>query len=390
MSKRDSGDLITQEFVCTYCTQEGKIDGIFEILGKNHIALFTPEEPDAAQKFQCVISIHEVLGCAVIGGPSGSSSSLDSSLAQSDEDDEEVANYLQIQMKFRHSQWSEEIRNLFYRFADKQLLRKCCGIILKIMASPPPTSSPASESITNIPFFSDHLNLSLVPTTMYPVASNTADTESAQARHEHLLSPPPITVLRGDQAAAEFAGGFLLTSDRAAEIREMLPLEFRFCEMRLLFSPKIHGISIPSFYRHVEDCPFPSVVIMRDAAVNCCVLGAFCKAPWVKDFSRKFFGSSENFVFKLVNKGKPDMHVFPCISTNSRLYQFCDEKRIVIGQGAICVYDNWLRGSSNPCETYGTITSLCCRSEFVVGDIEFWSLIPEGSSCASVLPVVNR
>jgi hypothetical protein len=72
--------------------------------------------------------------------------------------------------------------------------------------------------------------------------------------------------------------------------------------------------------------------------------------------------------------------------------------KLVIGGGsgtaaatcgsAIVLVDNWLRGSSNPCETFASSHSLCCSSDFIVGDVEFWGLVPEDSRQPSV-PVVR-
>jgi hypothetical protein len=199
------------------------------------------------------------------------------------------------------------------------------------------------------------------------------------------LSPPPLLISTFDTAATGFSGEYLLSREYASTVRELMPLEYRFSQFRLLFSPKIHGISIPSFYRHVDQCPYPSVMILKDSRPACCVLGAFCKAPWINN--RKFFGSSENFVFQILKCGKSNVHVFPCVSSTARLYQFCDDKRIVVGQGAICVYDNWLRASSGPCETYGTSGPLTCKKDFVIGDIELWAIIPDNASCDPGKPI---
>ena len=190
-----------------------------------------------------------------------------------------------------------------------------------------------------------------------------------------------MSVRTADKPAMEYVGPFLMSRDFATDIRELLPLEFRFSEFRFMFSPKVHGISIPSFYRHVEELPFASVLIVRDAK-GCCTFGAFCKKPWLLGSSRQYFGSSENFLFSLIKSRVPQLRVFGCSSSGNRLYQFCDDKRIVVGGGGaggagICIFENWLRGSSGPCETYGTTESLCCSSEFVVGDIEFWALMPD-------------
>jgi len=73
----------------------------------------------------------------------------------------------------------------------------------------------------------------------------------------------------------------------------------------------------------------------------------------------------------------------PWMPGSNTLFQYSDDKKLVIGGGAtgcgLALFENWLRGGSNACETFGTSESLCCSHDFVVGDIEFWGILPEGS-----------
>jgi hypothetical protein len=165
----------------------------------------------------------------------------------------------------------------------------------------------------------------------------------------------------------------------------MLPLEYRFGELRLLFTPKLHGISIPSFFRKAEEAGgLPSVIVVQDAS-GCCKFGAFVKAPWM--LSRRYYGTSETFVFTLVRSNKREVVMYGSAGAN-RLFQYADEKCVVIGGGskksdsAISIFSSWLRGTSGACETFGNSHPLCCSHEFVIGDIEFWSVLPETVAAA--------
>jgi hypothetical protein len=233
---------------------------------------------------------------------------------------------------------------------------------------------------SQVPFFSDHIHVT-------PIVSPENKVVGRILKEFN----DTITVGLNDKPAREFKGRFLLLAhpDWAFQIKEMLPLQYRFCEMRLLFSPKIHGISIPAFYRRVDSMPFPSIMILKDSLQkNCCVIGAFCQSPWTLSNSRRFFGSCENFVFSLSKNGKPKLEVFSSYSAKNRFFQFSDDRRIIIGSGgAISVFDDWLRGSSRPCETFNTVESLTCTSEFVLGDIEFWALLPDSAKNEQGFPI---
>ena len=200
-----------------------------------------------------------------------------------------------------------------------------------------------------------------------------------------ISSPPPLSLSLNDKPAIDFLGPYLLEAEFAADIREMLPLEHRFSELRLLFSPKLHGISIPAFFRKSEEsASFPSIVIIQDAS-RCCTFGAFVKAPWM--LSRRYYGSPETFVFSLSHSGVHSSVMYASGGSN-RLFQYADEKCVVIGGGskksdaAVSVFSSWLRGTSGPCETFGNTRPLCCSHEFVIGDIEFWSVIPEAMAAS--------
>lgn len=209
-----------------------------------------------------------------------------------------------------------------------------------------------------------------------------------------LNGAPALSILSSDKPAVCFSGEhpMLLSSSMATEIKALLPLGYRFCDWRLVYSPKVHGISLPSFYRHFEHQPYPNIVIIADAK-GCCVFGAFCTNPWdACRTKRQYFGTEECFVFSLRRSTVEQTHMYPSTCTNP-LFQFCDDQRIVVGGGttgsAIVVFDNWLRGLSHACETFGTTESLACASEFVLSDIEFWALIPDHANNDFSSPITS-
>lgn len=333
-----------------YCVPPGReIEGLLELLSRNRVALFTPDIEAEAMQFQCVIHMNDLKAVAAVSRPTG--------------------HFLQFKLLNG---------NVFFRFPDRQTAETLCKSILVMLHQPAQLNLIPNEGYSQIPFYSEHMSLG---------------SEESSARGSPspppLISPPPICVNSWDKAAVEFGGSYLLDSESAADIRQMVPLEHRFGEFRLLFSPKVHGISIPSFFRKSEEIgPFPSFLLIRDAA-GCCVFGAFVKMPW--SLSRRYYGTAETFVFTLARKGQRDVAMFGTSGAN-RLYQYADEKCVVIGGGskksdaAISVFSSWLRGTSGACETFGTRHQLSCSAEFVIGDVEFWSILPE--TVTSVRPGV--
>lgn len=347
-----------ESYGCWYCVPSGEIDGLMEVLSRNRVVLFTPDIDGQVMQYQCIVHVDDIHECAVISAPLNN--------------DDSVCHFLQLQIADSAGQIAGEI---FFRFTDRSTVDLLCRTILAVKSSPD-TSNISSEGVSQIPFFSDHIELS-------PEPSPPLESPSPPP----LLSPPPICVNASDKAAVEFSGDYLLDSESAADIRELLPLEHRFGEFRLLFTPKLHGISVPSFFRRSEDMgTFPSFIIIKDSP-GCCTFGAFVKMPWT--LSRRYYGSAESFVFTLIRKGVRDVAMYGSGGAN-RYYQYADEKCVVIGGGskksdaAISIFSSWLRGTSGACETFGTRHSLCCSSEFIIGDIEFWSVLPE--TVASVRP----
>ncbi|EER20705.1 Oxidation resistance protein, putative [Perkinsus marinus ATCC 50983] len=144
----------------------------------------------------------------------------------------------------------------------------------------------------------------------------------------------------------------------------------------LSYSPKVHGISLEYFYRHMERMPCPSILLIKDTEGT--VFGALCMAQWRK--SGKFCGNGESWVFTFGKHGyeKGSITVYPWSSKNE-FFQYGDERRLVIGgggksgQSAICIYDSWLRGSTGNCLTYNS-APLASSEDFIIQDVEVWSL----------------
>jgi len=401
------------EFPCLYCCPDADINGTIIIIPRSKLVIFTPSEQkqEINKKFQCIIHLNDCFELGTVSSPQGGTGDTT--------DEQRILYYLQLQFRVNDLIDDLILRNIFFRFFSKSEMVNCTRILLDLKQQHTDDYDP---SITQIPFYSDHLNFSPIvsPETkdigkkFFPRTSNeddhrpltpspraggsgccgtfrqtskkAADVEDSKptTTSNLMLSPPRLSVLSVDKSAVEFSGRFLVDehAELIADVRELLPLEFRFAEWRLVYSPKIHGISIPSFYRHFESSRKPSVVVVTDAKRDC-VFGSFCRFPWNADNQRKYFGSNENFLFSLMRGGIVRTQYHPWSpSSNNTLFQYSDDRKIVIGGGrsgsGLVLFDNWLRGISSPCETFATDRSLCCTNDFVVGDVEFWALITDG------------
>ena len=293
-----------------YACQYGDVGGVLELLVRNKLLLFTPADRRLYASHQVVISLTDVSGC-----------------------ESHLGEFLELTVGTDH--------RVRFRFESTEDLMELVRVLLE-MRDLSPTSSQGSISHDGV--------------TRIPACIND--------------EPPPVV---------HTDSSFLLTVELAAELRPSLPLDSRFGEWRILFTPKLHGISMPSFFRRCAETPAPCVLVVT-CSRRCCVFGAFCKRPFHS--SRKYFGSSENFVFSSnrashTNDPVHAVSIFGWTCAN-QLFQFADDRRLVIGGGpggaAIVVYDNWLRGSCGLSDTFNPETRLCCSADFVVGDIEFWSL----------------
>jgi len=368
---------------CFYCSPDGEIEGSLVIVQRNHILLFTPSSIPAGSFQQCIIHIKDVFELGTITYPLSEST---------------VAYYVQLQFKAEPVLDDLILRNVYMRFESKMDMVGVAKVLLQLKSED--MNGDYDPSITQIPCYSDHMNLSpivspevkklpiLMPSGIIEPPPGERATPSPRLRGEVepilLLSPPTLFLDAKDKPAIEFSGSLLASSnlDLVAEVRELLPLELRYNEWRLIYSPKIHGISIPSFYRRFSTNPLPSIILVTDAKRDC-VFGAFCRSPWSHDNQRKYFGSNENFIFSLMKKRVVATKYYPWMPGSNTLFQYSDDKKLVIGGGAtgsgLAVFENWLRGVSNACETFGTNESLCCSHDFVIGDIEFWGILPEGT-----------
>ncbi|CAE7441374.1 Oxr1 [Symbiodinium natans] len=168
-------------------------------------------------------------------------------------------------------------------------------------------------------------------------------------------------------------GRRLLSEARLRLIRPQLPISCRIASAwRLLYDPRVHGVSIGTFFRQCQAWPGETLIFIEDAEGS--VFGALASHTW-HVASRQHFGQPSCFVFRFVcTEAGEDIEVYPWAGTN-QYFLFADSGGLKIGGGrspAIWINADFLKGASGPCETFGTTAPLSGSEEFVVRSFECW------------------
>jgi len=99
-------------------------------------------------------------------------------------------------------------------------------------------------------------------------------------------------------------GHALLNESRLAQLRPHLPLGTRFASRwRLIYSPRVHGVSLGTFYRQCQAWPGETMLLVEDT--NGAVFGGFASHTWRASREQLHCGRPDCFVFTF---GSPDAH----------------------------------------------------------------------------------
>lgn len=183
---------------------------------------------------------------------------------------------------------------------------------------------------------------------------------------------------------------FTLTPRQASEIRELLPAHLRFVQWRLAYSPKVHGVSLSTFYRGQAG---PNVVVVRDAHGG--LFGGFASEPW-RPQAGAYGHSGMAFVFQARSGGSggEDSPGSDAEEPSTKVEESCEGGGFDIFWGppqrgkalqwgdmtmfgfgrALVVCEDFLRGSTCICEAYGSGPLSPAGTEFVIRDFECWDV----------------
>jgi hypothetical protein len=357
---------MVKEYECSYLTPIGDIAGFLEVIETNFVLLFSNDNVN------CIIDLLDVIAI-------GSITVNDSYYLQIKVPSMLVDDFYSEKSSSSSSSSASLVssvgimeKNILFKFSNKSELIELTKISLNLINNK--NFDFRNFSISQIPYSSDEF----LPNPMNPPASIT-DGEGT----ESLASLIRYGVSLNDQAAIEYNKPFILNCGLIEQISEILPFKFKFHEFKLLFTPKIHGISFQSFYRISSASRFPSLLIITESTGK--KFGGFVTSPWEYPNNGKYFGNTESFVFQFNNLNEI---MFYYSNNSNNLFQFCDSNRIVIGGSsstvggsAIVITDNWLRGVTRFCDTFHSPPLVDNPAgEFIISDVEIWSIVPENQS----------
>eukprot|EP00928_Gymnodinium_smaydae_P084753 TRINITY_DN68013_c0_g1_i1.p1 TRINITY_DN68013_c0_g1~~TRINITY_DN68013_c0_g1_i1.p1 ORF type:complete len:495 (-),score=98.42 TRINITY_DN68013_c0_g1_i1:80-1564(-) len=179
----------------------------------------------------------------------------------------------------------------------------------------------------------------------------------------------------------------ILTPELQQAISEHLPPWLRYRAWRLAYSPDEHGASMAAFYRSqqaaVAGCEpgaGANVVLVREASGA--VFGGFVSEEWRPSLSA-YSGSSDCFVFTAAAN---DSVASVYRGTRGNVLLWNNSEGISLGT-ALHVVDSFRRGSTAPCDVFGSpalLAATSCSSataggatDFVVRHFECWHFLPE-------------
>ena len=164
----------------------------------------------------------------------------------------------------------------------------------------------------------------------------------------------------------------LLDEVRLRQLRSELPMKCRMASFwRLLYSPEVHGVSIGTFFRQCQAWPSETLLLIEDS--NGAVFGGFASHTW--QVSKRHFGQADCFVFRF--REGDELEVFSSAGHNE-YFLHADSSGLKMGGGrhpALWIDENFLKGASGPCPTFGTTSALpgpMESMEFVVTSFECW------------------
>eukprot|EP00928_Gymnodinium_smaydae_P000503 TRINITY_DN10194_c0_g1_i2.p1 TRINITY_DN10194_c0_g1~~TRINITY_DN10194_c0_g1_i2.p1 ORF type:complete len:342 (+),score=52.52 TRINITY_DN10194_c0_g1_i2:126-1151(+) len=179
-------------------------------------------------------------------------------------------------------------------------------------------------------------------------------------------------------------GTLVLTEARLRALRSHLPVMNKVASCwRLLYSPRVHGVSLRTFYRQCQAFPGETLVVAEDA--NGAVFGGYASRTW-HHAHQPYFGEAECFVFDFGGRVTDDsgLRVYPWSGGDNR-FMHADARGFAMGGGArqrasfgagafaFWIGEDLLWGTSAASETFGNTEPLASSSEFVLRRLECWS-----------------
>ena len=171
---------------------------------------------------------------------------------------------------------------------------------------------------------------------------------------------------------------FLLSISSMNMIVNSLPWTLHSRKWVRLYSCLKDGDSFPAFLYHVRGHTRTLLVLETSKGE---VFGGFADAPWEQGtlaMDGCFFGSGQSFLYSVMEDGTVQTHRWTALNDYS---QFCRTGSVGMGGGGghgafgLLLHDQFTRGSSGPCETFGTKASLCSQEHFDIVEFQVFGFL---------------
>mmetsp|Transcript_31240 Transcript_31240/g.72854 ORF Transcript_31240/g.72854 Transcript_31240/m.72854 type:complete len:337 (+) Transcript_31240:61-1071(+) len=181
------------------------------------------------------------------------------------------------------------------------------------------------------------------------------------------------------QACEAMRNHLLFTEERLLDLALFMPISARFASSwKLIYSPRVHGVSLKTFYRQSRSFAGATLILIED--MNGTVFGGFASHPWQVSHSKLHYGHPSCFVF---TDGHPKSEssdsgcsVYMWAGRDQN-FLFADAQGFSMGCGssgfAFWIGEDFLRGTSTACSTFGTPGPLASQEEFVIRQFECWA-----------------
>jgi len=391
---------------CFYCTGRRRIPGLLTV--SQACVQFEPDprvqevQDRGIGAFQAFIEMVDIIECGAVTVPA----------EEVGDDEHQDVSFLQLHLRPRRAPEASggrprsnslpspprsALRAVVFKMSSREILYEVASLVIEFIDhfrdGPPP-----ARTLTSVPFC---VSVDRIDSVMTQSPRSSQQDDIVRVESAERVGNGRFSIRRlpnGGRVEELSLGDFTRTQicypadhsdtlcmclELAQELSFSLPLSLRFQQLECVYAPRLHGISLQTFYRQFEQKPGPSVMLVIDTEGH--VFGAFASESWRG--AGKFYGTGESFVFSfgyvdLVPKAGVGLRpraqeltcqAFPWTSRNSFL-MFSDDSVLAMGGGgknALTIDGDFLRGTSNPCSTFESPT-LSSSEEFVIRAIEFW------------------
>jgi hypothetical protein len=205
-----------------------------------------------------------------------------------------------------------------------------------------------------------------------PPPNRPAPSATPKSPSKHKPAPKQAPVEDPDDLPSLLGNGQLLSLEIVWTLRMHVPQRFKYHDWKLAFSTAVHGTSLLTFYKQLEN-KSPTILVIRDTDGH--LFGGFASEPWA--ISKGFFGTGESFLFSIL----PTFAVYTWTGADD-YYLLAKREFLAMGGGGTSGrYGLWLdselsAGTSEVSKTFLN-RRLSLTEEFKCASVEVYSLVPK-------------